>query len=159
MAKGKFEYWLTDDGLLLLAGWARDGLTDVEMSAKMGITRETLRTWKNTYSAISDTLKKNKEIVDTVVESALLDKCTGCYVDKELAFKCKEVYYDEEGRRCEREEIKTVMVKDYIPPETMAMLAWLNNRQSKKWRRNAGKEKLDEQKFEHDKDIDGKKYF
>lgn len=28
MARGKFEYWLTEDGLTLLEGWARDGLTD-----------------------------------------------------------------------------------------------------------------------------------
>ena len=32
MAKGKYEYWLTDDGLLLLAAWARDGLTDEQIA-------------------------------------------------------------------------------------------------------------------------------
>lgn len=28
MARGKFEYWLTEDGLALLKEWARDGITD-----------------------------------------------------------------------------------------------------------------------------------
>ena len=28
MAKGKYAEWITEDGLLLLEGWARDGLTD-----------------------------------------------------------------------------------------------------------------------------------
>lgn len=36
MARGKFEYWLTEDGLTLLKGWARDGLTDEDLAAKMG---------------------------------------------------------------------------------------------------------------------------
>lgn len=28
MAKGKYEHWLTPEGLLKIEGWARDGLTD-----------------------------------------------------------------------------------------------------------------------------------
>lgn len=72
MAKGKYERWLTEDGLILLAGWARDGLTDEIIAKKMGISRSTLNDWKNRYPLISDTLNKNKEIVDYQVESALL---------------------------------------------------------------------------------------
>lgn len=34
MAKGKYEYWLTDEGLTLLEGWARNGLTDEQMTGK-----------------------------------------------------------------------------------------------------------------------------
>lgn len=34
MAKGKYEYWLTPEGLLQLEGWARDGLTESVMSAR-----------------------------------------------------------------------------------------------------------------------------
>ena len=32
MARGKFEYWLTEDGLTLLNGWAREGLTDEQIA-------------------------------------------------------------------------------------------------------------------------------
>lgn len=72
MAKGKYEYWLTEEGLILLEGWARDGLTDEQIAHNMGITRETLNQWKNKYTDISDTLKKGKEVVDYEVENALL---------------------------------------------------------------------------------------
>lgn len=72
MAKGKYQYWLTSEGLTLLEGWARDGLTDEQISKKCGISRETLNQWKNKYSDISDTLKKGKEVVDYQVENALL---------------------------------------------------------------------------------------
>ena len=44
MAKGKYEYWLSDEGKLRLAAWARDGLTDDDIAANMGISRSTLRT-------------------------------------------------------------------------------------------------------------------
>lgn len=72
MAQGKYEYWLTEEGLLLLESWARDGLTDEQLADKMGISRSTLNEWKKKHPDISDTLKKGKEVVDTQVENALL---------------------------------------------------------------------------------------
>lgn len=74
MAKGKYEYWLTEDGITLLQGWARDGLTDEQIASNMGICRDTLSVWKKRYPDISDTLKKSKAIVDYEVENALLQK-------------------------------------------------------------------------------------
>ena len=72
VAKGKYQKWLTPEGLLLLEGWARDGLTDEQIAKKIGISRKTLNDWKNNYSDICDTLKKGKEVVDYQVENALL---------------------------------------------------------------------------------------
>lgn len=68
----KYEYWLTPEGLLLLEGWARDGLTDEQIANNIGISRSTLAEWKKKYEDISDTLKKGKEVVDYQVENALL---------------------------------------------------------------------------------------
>ena len=72
MARGKFEYWLTEEGLTLLEGWARDGLTDEQLAEKMSIGIRTLYDWKIRYPQISQALKKGKEIVDFEVENALL---------------------------------------------------------------------------------------
>lgn len=74
MAKGKYEYWRTTDGLILLQGWARDGLTDEQIAHNIGIRRTTLYDWKNKYLDINDALKKGKEIVDYEVENALLKR-------------------------------------------------------------------------------------
>ena len=74
MARGKYEYWLTEDGLLLLEGWARDGLTDEQLAEKMGIGARTLYDWKLKYPQISQALKKGKEVVDIQVENALLKR-------------------------------------------------------------------------------------
>ena len=72
MAKGKYREWLEPDNLKLLEGWARDGLTDEDIAANMGIVVSTLYDWKKKYSEISEALKKSKEAVDYKVENALL---------------------------------------------------------------------------------------
>lgn len=72
MARGKFEYWLTEDGLTLLEGWARDGLTDEQIAKNMGVNPATLYRYKQNHSEICEALKKGKEVVDFEVENALL---------------------------------------------------------------------------------------
>lgn len=72
MAKGKYEKWLKEDNLLLLEGWARDGLTDEQIAKNIGIGERTLYEWKEKYPQISQSLKKGKEVVDYQVENALL---------------------------------------------------------------------------------------
>lgn len=72
MAKGKYEKWLKEENLLLLEGWARDGLTDEQIAKNIGIGERTLYEWKEKYPQISQSLKKGKEVVDYEVENALL---------------------------------------------------------------------------------------
>lgn len=72
MAKGKYEKWLKEENLLLLEGWARDGLTDEQIAKNMGISVKTLFNWKTSYLPILQALKKGKEVVDYEVENALL---------------------------------------------------------------------------------------
>ena len=74
MAKGKYEYWKSHDGLLLIEGWARDGLTDEQIAHNMGVGVSTLYKWKNAHVEIGDALKKTKEVVDRAVENALYKK-------------------------------------------------------------------------------------
>jgi len=62
VAKGKFEYWRTKDGLLQIAAWARNGLIDEQIAHNMGIRRSTLSEWKKRFPDIADALKKNKNI-------------------------------------------------------------------------------------------------
>ena len=106
MAKAKYEYWLTDDGLLLLAAWARDGLTDEDIAKKIGVSRSTLSDWKKRFSDISDALKKGKEIADVEVENALFKKATGFTVEVIKPVKLKEVKYENWRKVSEKEYIQ-----------------------------------------------------
>lgn len=72
MAKGQYEKWQTEDNLIRLEGWARDGLTNEQIAQNMKIRRETLWDWIRKYPNISNALKKGKEVVDYQVENALL---------------------------------------------------------------------------------------
>lgn len=71
MAKGKYQQWLKNDGLLKIQGWARDGLTDIQIAKNMGISYSTFKDWKSKYPAISTALKETKDVVDRQVENAL----------------------------------------------------------------------------------------
>lgn len=73
MAKGKYKKWLEKENLILLEGWARDGLTDEQIAKNMGISTKTLYDWKNKYSKICNALKKGKEVADYQVENALFE--------------------------------------------------------------------------------------
>lgn len=68
----KINDWLEKDKLILLEGWAREGLTDEQIAKNMGISRTTLWDWKKKEPNILDTLKKGKDVVDFEVENALL---------------------------------------------------------------------------------------
>lgn len=132
MAKGKYEYWLTPEGLLKVEGWARDGLTDEQIAKNIGISRSTLNVWKDRYSDISDALKKGKDVIDRQVENALLKRALG-YEYEEV----KEKF--EDGVITER----TVTKKEVVP-DTTAQIFWLKNRKPDKWRDKPGYEDTSE---------------
>lgn len=134
MAKGKYEYWLAEEGLMLLEGWARDGLTDEQIADKIGISRKTLYEWCKKYGDICNTLKRGKEVVDRQVENALLKKALGYNAKIQKAFKIKEVLYEDGKRLKEIERIEYAEDEVHIPADTTAQIFWLKNRKPNVWR-------------------------
>ena len=123
MAKGKSEEWRTKEGLTLIGGWARDGLTDEQIAHNMGISRSTLNEWKKKYPDISDTLKKGKDVVDIQVENALLKRALG--------YKYKET--TKELTKSGFMMVTKEVIKEVVP-DTTAQIFWLKNRRPDKWR-------------------------
>ena len=118
----KYNEWITEEGLLKIEGWARDGLTDEQIANNIGIRRPTLYDWKNKYPDISDALKKGKEVIDRQVENALLKRALGYeYIEttKELTDLGLTV---------------TKQVTKQVSPDTTAQIFWLKNRKPKEWR-------------------------
>ena len=118
MAKGKYQKWLTPEGLTLLQGWARDGLTDEQIAHNMGISAKTLYEWKNKYGKICEALKKGKDVADYEVESALFKRAVGFQYDEVTVEGGKE----------------TKRVTKMVAPDTGAAAMWLKNRRPDKWR-------------------------
>lgn len=121
MAKGKYQKWITPEGLLKIEGWAKDGLTDEQIAGNMGITAKTLYEWKKRYGEICEALKKGKEIVDRQVENALLKRALG------YAYTEKMTEESDDG-------VKVRVTEKQVVPDTTAQIFWLKNRKPEVWR-------------------------
>ena len=122
MALSKINEWLKKDKLILLEGWARDGLTDEQIAKNIGISRASLYEWKKKEVDIFDALKKGKEVIDFEVENALLKKALGYTITLN---KQKVTKYG---------DVVDITEEVHVPPDTTAQIFWLKNRQVKKWR-------------------------
>ena len=118
MKSKRMQDWLTDDGLILITAWARDGLSEEQIASNMGITRPTLWKWKNKEDNMLNALKKGKEVVDYEIENALHKRAMG--------YRYDEVTY-EKG-----EEVKRVTKE--VAPDTGAIAIWLKNRKPNHWK-------------------------
>jgi transcriptional regulator with XRE-family HTH domain len=117
MAKGKYEEWLTPDGITRLEAWARDGLTDEQIANNMGVSIATLYNYKRDHLVILEALKRGKEVVDIQIENALFKRASGYYFTEEVSTK----------NGIER-------IEKYSHPDTTAQIFWLKNRKPKEWR-------------------------
>jgi len=72
--KTKYDDFVDRKGLVLVEGWARDGLTDLQISKNIGIAMSTFCEWKNKHPEFSEALKRSKEAADYEVENALFKK-------------------------------------------------------------------------------------
>ena len=134
MAKGKYADWITEDGLLLLEGWARDGLTDEQIAHNIGINVKTLWDWKVRFDPICNAIKKGKAPVDIQVENALLKRALG-YEYEEVTTEITETpYIDRKGKERVRKQKHVKKTKKIVLPDTTAQIFWLKNRRPDKWR-------------------------
>ena len=133
MAKGKYQEWLTEEGLLQLESWARDGLTDEQIASNMGITPKTLYRWKEQYCQICQSLKRGKEVVDIQVENALLKRALGYSYDE--VTKERVLDYDPSTGQVVGSHMEvTKTVRKEVQSDTTAQIFWLKNRRPEQWR-------------------------
>ena len=122
MAVIRPEEWLEPERLILLEGWARDGLFDAQISKNMGISEATLYNYKKKYPQIKEALRKGKEVADFEVENALYKRALG------YTIRITEEKIDKNGdiHECERDL--------HIPGDVTAQIFWLKNRKRMQWR-------------------------
>jgi hypothetical protein len=132
----KYGEWLTEEGLLRIQGWARDGLTDKDISKNMRVGYATLREWKKRFPEIGEALRTGKDSADRVVENALYKSATGYKEKVRRPVKIKLVDYDPEtGKKIrETETWQAVEEEIVIPANVTAQIFWLKNRKPAQWR-------------------------
>lgn len=114
--------------------YARDGMIDREIAAKLGISEHTLNVYKRKYPQFDQSLKDGKAPVDVEVENALLKSAMGYDLEVE------EDEYDGNGNL-----VKKKKTKNHVKPNPTSLIFWLKNRQPAKWR--------DKQEIEHSGEI------
>lgn len=131
--KAKPETWLRkNDYLLRIQKWCRDGLTNAQISEKIGISATTFRRWTDMevipevtdlpYRQVDfkglfgDFLIRAREADDEII-GALKMSATGYYIEDE--------YVDKKGNK--------KVVRRWIPPSDKAQALWLKNRLPGDW--------------------------
>lgn len=127
MARASYKDWITEDGLARIESWARDGLTDEQISNNIGCSRSTIYEWAKKHSCISDALKRGRAPIDLEVENLLLKRARGFeYEEIETVI---EVTPDGEQKQRVRKMTRVAL------PDTGAIIFWLKNRKPDVWRR------------------------
>lgn len=114
----KYDHWITEEGLIKIEGWARDGLTNEQIAHNIGINPDTLYTWIKKYPDIAESLKRGKEVVDRQVENAMFKAAIGYMYEEETVTNAGDV----------------VTTRKYAKPNTTAQIFWLKNRKPDTWR-------------------------
>ena len=98
------------------------GATDRELAEFFGVSESTLNLWKSDYPTFSESLKRGKDESDARVEQSLYRRALGYSHDavKILMTKDGDVYREE--------------YVEHYPPDTVACIFWLKNRQPEQWR-------------------------
>lgn len=118
----KIDWWTSDKGLELIAGWRAAGATIKEIYEKMGVDVRTFRVWRKKCPELDEIMAVGRDIANTRVENALFRKAVGFYYEE-------EVYELIEG-----EMRLTKRYKRYCPPDVKACLHYLYNRKYEDWR-------------------------
>lgn len=137
MAKSKWD--TVKDKLILVEGWARDGLTEIQIAHNLGISKATFEKYKKEHSDFLYSLKKGKEVIDFEVENALLKRALG--YDYTEVTQERIIQKDEYGKVITDihgfpiyKMVVTKTVKKEVAPDTTAQIFWLKNRKPKEWR-------------------------
>ena len=115
--KGGRPLALSKDDKKKILEYAKFGLTDEQLAAGSGITRQTLDNYKKRDPKFFASLKDNRDLADTMVRKSLFKLANG--------FEYEEEMVNKDG---------AVRVTKYARPDVTACIFWLKNRQPEEWR-------------------------
>ena len=105
------------------------GATDKEIAEAFKISVRTLNRWKKDHPSFEESLNCGKSAADAKVERMLYERATG--------YTCEETEVIQElDKNGNPKPTKIRKTKKVYPPDVLAGMYWLNNRQPGKYKRN-----------------------
>lgn len=121
--KKRKAFWLSEDGLMLITGWRRNGVSLQDIATKnIGISMTAWWGWYRGSEELRKACANAKEVADSTVEDALYRRAVGYD------------YWEEKWDLIEGEVRLTQKFKRHMPPDTKAIMQWLFNRLPNRWR-------------------------
>lgn len=108
------------------------GATDAEIADFFEVGESTINNWKLAHPEFLESIKKGKKIADAEIADSLFQRAKGYSHKAVKIFPSGGETEDEQGNK-----IKGPLIVPYIehyPPDTVAAIFWLKNRQKDKWR-------------------------
>lgn len=103
------------------------GATNEEIAQAFGISTRTFIRWKQEHESLDKAVTEGKDIADAKVEKSLYQRAIGYKVTDE------DVTVETDHRTGERRPARVKKTTKNIPPDTMAIMYWLNNRRRTQW--------------------------
>lgn len=113
------------------------GATDIEMASFFGVCEKTVNTWKHEIPEFLQSITDGKIKADAHLAHKLYCRAEGAVWEEQQAIKVKTGQFTE--------EVEIVTVQRAAPPDTTALIHWLQNRQSGKWRSTQSIQNLDKE--------------
>jgi hypothetical protein len=137
--------------LLLIEKWCRDGLTEEQICANIGVGHTAFNEYKKQYPELAEALKKGKEVLITEIENALVKRALGySYEETKVSIRDvdgKQVKFTEKTTKCQ-------------PPDVAACFILLKNKDKERgWSDNPQKLQLEKEIFKHRKRIEEAQVF
>lgn len=121
--KKRKAFWLSEDGLTLMCGWRRNGISLSDIAENyIGVCMTTFWNWYKQSDEMRHALGNAKEVADLTVEDSLFKRA------------CGYDWWQETHELVEGELRLTKKVKQHVPPDTKAIMQWLFNRLPNRWR-------------------------
>lgn len=121
--KERKAYWLSDDGITLIAGWRRQGFSVNKIVKEMlGVSQTTFWNWYRSSPKLQEACHVAQEICNVEVEASLFKRA------------CGYDYYEERWDLIEGELRLAQRFKKHMPPDVKAIAMWLNNRMPNRYR-------------------------
>ncbi len=109
------------------------GATNKMLAAYFNVTARTIQNWQKNYPEFDQATVRGKRAADMEVAHSLYQSTLDRIITLRQAIKCKEVFYDEKGKRVEKERVEMVTVEKHVPADFRAQQFWLRNRAPEHW--------------------------